>query len=35
VEQAVLPDTGFVWVLWLATAAIWGVSYYAAVHGWD
>ena len=25
------PD--FVWVLWLVAAAIWGVAYYAAVHG--
>jgi len=33
-SQATLePRAGFVWVLWLATAAIWGVAYYAAVHG--
>ena len=33
-SQATLdPRTGFVWVLWLAVAAIWGVAYYAAVHG--
>ena len=33
-SQATLePRTGFVWVLWLAAAAIWGVAYYAAVHG--
>ena len=32
--QATLePRAGFVWVLWLAAAAIWGVAYYAAVHG--
>ena len=33
-SQATLePRAGFVWVLWLAAAAIWGVAYYAAVHG--
>jgi hypothetical protein len=33
-SQATLePRTGFVWVLWLSAAAIWGVAYYAAVHG--
>jgi hypothetical protein len=33
-SQATLqPRTGFIWVLWLAAAAIWGVAYYAAVHG--
>jgi ribosomal protein L21E len=33
-SQATLePRTGFVWLLWLAAAAIWGVAYYAAVHG--
>jgi hypothetical protein len=33
-SQATLePRTGFVWVLWLVAAAIWGVAYYAAVHG--
>jgi hypothetical protein len=33
-SQATLqPRTGFVWVLWLAAVAIWGVAYYAAVHG--
>ena len=32
--QATLePRAGFVWVLWLAAIAIWGVAYYAAVHG--
>jgi Protein of unknown function (DUF3592) len=32
--QATLePRAGFVWVLWLAAVAIWGVAYYAAVHG--
>jgi hypothetical protein len=32
--QATLqPRAGFVWVLWLSAAAIWGVAYYAAVHG--
>ena len=31
-SQATLePRTGFVWVLWLVAAAIWGVAYYAAV----
>jgi hypothetical protein len=33
-SQATLqPRTGFVWILWIAAAAIWGVAYYAAVHG--
>lgn len=33
-SQATLePRAGFVWVLWLAALAIWGVAYYAAVHG--
>ena len=33
-SQATLePRAGFVWVLWLAAAAIWAVAYYAAVHG--
>ena len=33
-SQATLePRTGFVWLLWLVAAAIWGVAYYAAVHG--
>lgn len=33
-SQATLePRAGFVWVLWIAAAAIWGVAYYAAVHG--
>jgi hypothetical protein len=33
-SQATLePRTGFVWVLWLVAAAIWGVAYYAAVRG--
>ena len=32
-EATLEPRTGFVWVLWLAAAAIWGVAYYAAVHG--
>ena len=33
-SQATLnPRAGFVWVLWLAAVAIWGVAYYAAVHG--
>ena len=33
-SQATLqPRTGVVWVLWLAAVAIWGVAYYAAVHG--
>ena len=33
-SQATLePRTSFVWVLWLVAAAIWGVAYYAAVHG--
>jgi hypothetical protein len=33
-SQATLdPRAGFVWVLWLSAAAIWGVVYYAAVHG--
>jgi len=27
------PRVGFVWVIWLAAVAIWGVAYYAAVHG--
>jgi hypothetical protein len=33
-SQATLePRASFVWVLWLIVAAIWGVAYYAAVHG--
>ncbi|WP_244608629.1 DUF3592 domain-containing protein [Bradyrhizobium algeriense] len=33
-SQATLePRAGFVWVIWLAAVAIWGVAYYAAVHG--
>ena len=33
-SQATLdPRAGFVWVLWLSAAAIWGVAYYAAMHG--
>lgn len=33
-SQATLePRAGFVWVLWIAAAAIWSVAYYAAVHG--
>jgi hypothetical protein len=33
-SQATLqPRMGFIWVLWLAAAAIWGVAYYAAAHG--
>ena len=32
-EATLEPRTGFVWLLWLAAAAIWGVAYYAAVHG--
>ena len=33
-SQATLePRAGFVWVLWLTAVAIWGVAYYAAVHG--
>jgi hypothetical protein len=33
-SQATLePRAGVVWVLWVAAAAIWGVAYYAAVHG--
>ena len=33
-SQATLePRAGFVWVLWLAAAAILAVAYYAAVHG--
>jgi Protein of unknown function (DUF3592) len=32
-EATLEPRTGFVWVLWLAALAIWGVAYYAAVHG--
>jgi hypothetical protein len=33
-SQATLePRAGFVWVLWLAAVAVWGVAYYAAVHG--
>jgi ribosomal protein L21E len=33
-SQATLePRAGFVWVLWLSAAAIWGVAYYAGVHG--
>lgn len=32
--QATLePRAGFVWVLWLVVAVVWGVAYYAAVHG--
>jgi hypothetical protein len=32
-EATLEPRTGFVWVLWLAAAAVWGIAYYAAVHG--
>lgn len=33
-SQATLePRAGFVWGLWLAAVAVWGVAYYAAVHG--
>jgi hypothetical protein len=33
-SQATLePRAAFVWVLWVAAAVIWGVAYYAAVHG--
>jgi hypothetical protein len=33
-SQATLqPRAGFVWVLWLTAAAIWGVAYYAGKHG--
>jgi hypothetical protein len=33
-SQATLePRANFVWLLWLAAAVIWGVAYYAAVHG--
>jgi hypothetical protein len=32
-EATLEPRTGFVWLLWLVAAAIWGVAYYAAVHG--
>ena len=33
-SQATLePRAGFVWLLWLVAVAIWGVAYYAAVHG--
>ena len=33
-SQATLqPRAGVVWVLWPAAAAIWGVAYFAAVHG--
>jgi hypothetical protein len=33
-SQATLePRANFAWVLWLSAAAIWGVAYYAAVHG--
>jgi hypothetical protein len=33
-SQATLdPRAGFVWLLWLVALAIWGVAYYAAVHG--
>ena len=33
-SQATLdPRASFVWLLWLTGLAIWGVAYYAAVHG--
>jgi hypothetical protein len=32
-EATLEPRTGFLWVLWLAAAAVWGMAYYAAVHG--
>jgi hypothetical protein len=33
-SQATLdPRAGFVWLLWLIALVIWGVAYYAAVHG--
>jgi hypothetical protein len=33
-SQATLgPQASFVWLLWLIAAAVWGVAYYAAVHG--
>ncbi|MDI1267277.1 MAG: DUF3592 domain-containing protein [bacterium] len=33
-SQATLdPSVGFVWVIWISAFAIWGVAYYAAVHG--
>ena len=33
-SQATLePRASHVWVLWASAAAIWGVAYYAAVHG--
>jgi hypothetical protein len=33
-SQATLdPRAGFVWLLWMVALAIWGVAYYAAVHG--
>ena len=32
-EATLQPRAGFVWVIWLSAAAMWGVAYYAAVHG--
>jgi hypothetical protein len=33
-SQATLDTSiGFVWVIWISAFAIWGVAYYAAVHG--
>lgn len=32
-EATLEPRAGFVWVIWLSAAAMWGVAYYAAVHG--
>ena len=32
-EATLEPGTNFVWLLWLTAVAIWGVAYYAAVHG--
>lgn len=32
-EATLKPRAGFVWVIWLSAAAMWGVAYYAAVHG--
>lgn len=32
-EATLEPTAGFVWVIWLAVFAVWGVAFYAAVHG--
>ena len=33
-SQAMLePRAGHIWMVWASVAAIWGVAYYAAVHG--